>query len=398
MSQAVIAGMLCLAISILSPDQDDGAAAPRSVEWVFSVESAQPPDSDLLERWDKRAAEAQSDLEKFDVKLASANWILSRHISAAVSRVLLRTDKKEDRDQIAKALTASQIYLDDADQLWAKIVKSGDLPDAYESTRAKNLSSLRIFHDVFKSLWPAAEMTIDAREEAMREAANQLSIVLKDDRKDVLAAAQLWQGYLYVQRGKLAGALELWPRTLEPLNAPYGVNLYMRLMQCRTLVQKDQAYTAGVALILNLEQAAVRRMSDAQMGVESQATVAFVRRQFFNEWRKKLTDEGELDRAAWCSRMVEALDVDHDPGDGVVKMLPMEFAAPDFVELDKAIARLNEPVQRNTSKQSAESESIEANEKTPAASREDENTNSDEDDPEEDDTEVDDNSPDNPGG
>ena len=388
MLHAVIVGTLCLITSFLAPDQEAGQASPRSVQWVLSSESQPPPDAGLLERWELRSAEAQSDLEKFDVKLASANWILNRQICAPVSRLLLRADQNEDRDLIVSALSAAQLHLDDAEKLWAKILKSGDLPDAYDSMRAKNLSGLRIIHDVFNSMWPATEIGKDARNEALREAANQLSILLKDDRDEVSAAAQLWQGYLYVERGRLAGALELWPRTLGTLSVPFGVNLYTRLMQCRTLVQNDQAYTAGVALLLNLEQTAGRFMSDAQKSVEAQATIAYVRRQFLTEWRKKLTDEGELDRAAWCSRMVEALDVAHDPGDGVVKMLPMEFAAPDFVILDKAIAKLKVPAKRPASTSSNASGETDPTHNLPGASEESEDTN----------PEVDDIPEDNPGG
>ncbi|GJM23725.1 MAG: hypothetical protein DHS20C16_01400 [Phycisphaerae bacterium] len=380
MSHAFIAGLLCLTTAFLSPDQDGGTASPRSVQWVLSSDSKPLPDVGLLERWAARETEAQSELEKFDVKLASANWILSRQISGSVSRVLLRADKKDDRDQIEAALSSAQILLDDAEGLWAKVLKSGELPDAYDSTRAKNLSGLRVMHDVFRSMWPKVETTEDARKEAMREAANQLSILLKDERKEVSAAAQLWQGYLYAARGNLAGALQLWPRTLEPISVPYGVNLYTRLMQCRTIVKKDQAYTAGVALLLNLEQTVVRRISDADESVEAQATVAFIRRQFFTEWRKKLTEEGELDRAAWCSRMVETIDVDHDPGDGVVKMLPMESAAPDFVKLDKAIARLNEPAKREPSAQPEKDDVPESPKKSTKYSEENEDTDSEEDD------------------
>lgn len=380
MSYTIIAGLMCLTTALMAPDQDNTGTPPRTVQWVLSTRDVATSDTNLLERWDAAAEKAQSELEKFDVKLASANWLLNRRIGIPVSRVLLRTDTEDDRNTIVHALTEAQTRLDEADALWTKIVKAGELPDAYDSKRAKDLRGLRIMHDTFESLWPAKEITKEARDEAMRNAANDLSDLLIDDRNDVLAAAQLWQGYLYVQRGKSDGALELWPRTLVQLNVPFSVNLYTRLMQCRTLVEKEQTYTAGVALLLNLEQAAVMRMSDAQMSIEAQATIAFVRRQFFTDWRKKLTDEGELDRAAWCSRMVEALDVEHDPGDGVAKMLPMAFAAPDFVMIDKAIARLDEPAKREVTPQSSDADRAKSGDNPTAASEESEDDNPQEED------------------
>ncbi|MCA9250933.1 MAG: hypothetical protein R3E58_05755 [Phycisphaerae bacterium] len=370
----VVASLLCLATSFLAPDQDGTATAPRSVQWMLPTDENQSVSGALLERWDKRSDDAQSDLEKFDVKLASANWLLSRQIAVPASRVLLGLATKSDLDQIGDALNAAQTRLDAADEFWAKVVKSGELADAHDSERAKNLDGLHIMHDAFKSLWPTDNIESDDRDESMRNAANRLSTLLINDRMDVLAAAQLWQGYLYIERGKLDGALELWPKTLSPLSPPFSVNLYTRLIQCRTAVQKDHVYTAGVALLTNLEQSAIRRMSDAQMAVEAQATVAFVRRQLLANWRKKLSDEGELDRAAWCSQMVEKLDVDHDQGNGTVKMLALEFAAPDFVNLDRAILQLDEPPKRSPSTRIADDDAADMPAKDVTTSGENEDT------------------------
>ncbi len=335
-----------LAALILAPDPDGSSDSPRIVRWVLATKNPVQSDASLVEQWQKRAATAQSEFEEFDVRLTAANWLLSRRISAPVSRILLGIESEDDKKVIEDALDAAKDEIKKAEDLWAKIVKSDELPNAHDSKRAKDLIGIGIFFDVFNSLWAEDNSSKETRDESLREAANRLSLLLIEDRKDIVAAAQLWQGYAYTQRGRLKGALELWPRTLVHVKPPHGVSLYARLMQCKTLVEKDQTYAAGVTLLLNLEQNVGYSIADGKKSAEAQGAVAFVRRQFVRAWRKKLMDEGELDRATWLSQMIETLDVSHDPGDGVVQMLAMEFAAPEFVDLDKTIARLNEPPKR----------------------------------------------------
>jgi hypothetical protein len=243
-----------------------------------------------------RAATATEAPQVVEFNLAAANLILAQELEPFASRALLGLGQPEDAPAARATLGAARACLASA----AGALEGWTDGDPKDVTPYRDWhETLDAFATALETVWPAEG---NAAAPAERRGTVALAALLEHDRRDVAAAALLWQAVLYRLTDRADRALELLPRATDRVErAAAAYDFQARLLRCRLLADRgDRA--AACALLLQVEERVPDWFRDDEARAEALNGVTLVRTQILEQWRAALDPTGAAAERAWCDR------------------------------------------------------------------------------------------------
>ncbi len=167
----------------------------------------------------------------------------------------------------------------------------------------------------------------DADTDAVRAAASELSVLLEESDKRVVAAAALWQGCLRNRTSEPSRVLTLLaPALADPTPEGMPFALFARLLRCRVLAAED-GHAVALALLTQIDERCERWFTDDSDRANARRTIALVRMNILAAWYDRLTKPEDSAARQWCADRIEMLKTEYF-SDGPPVILPIAPAVP----------------------------------------------------------------------
>lgn len=314
---------------------------PAELEWLLSPSHypSEIGDEAAYRRWAReqraellaKAKRAGDPILAAQFRLAAANHILAREVEPFISRWLLDISKPDDVDGIRTGLAEAREQL----KLAAEALAGEPAGDAGHDAPAR--STLETLEALAGALEAISAEDSDATASARQAAATALAVLLEDDRKDVAAAALLWQAVLYRQTGQTERAFQLLPTATERLSRDGRRHqFHTRLLRCRMLADRG-SYAAAGSLLLRIEENTADWFTEEAEQDAAANTAILMRLQVVEKWRSLLDPAAESSEIAWCDRTSARLRAALAEQRNPVPLLGLDLAIPILAKPPEAV-------------------------------------------------------------
>jgi hypothetical protein len=274
--------------------------------------------------------------KKMAARLTAANWELAAAAATPVSYILLGFEAPTHRDQLRELTQAANQHFRQVDE---QLEAAGDLPDDQADALALHLMRLRAFAQILAALAESADVDADADADAEKSIDDMLTataILLEDSRPDVVATAELYQGFLLGRAGRSERALKIlkWatagvaPGTTE--FAVMGKLVRLRLLNASGMTD------AAWALSLRLGEQLPDWISSKPVIAEARAGLALLRLDTMTQARDRAKTAGNEDESKWLTDRIQSLDEElfseNPPAEGLFRL---SFAVPMLTKIER---------------------------------------------------------------
>jgi len=323
------------------------SSQPAQIRWLLS-RSVYPDGIDdeasylnqvrsRRERYASLALDSSIPQQVVESELAAANLILAHEIESFVSRRVLGLKQPEDDVAVRAALASARLRLESAAQAlkrWgeAPVGSAVRTPGVTPGEDYGNLlETLQAFTTALEAVW--TECDRDAALPTQRHGAIALAVLLEHERKDVAAAATLWQAVLYHQMGRADKALQLLPLATERIHTDArAYQLFARFLRCRLIADRGGHATA-CSLLLQTEERIFDWFETDAMRSEATNAAMLMRLQMLEQWRDAMNPTTEADEIAWCTRTADKIRNNLTLGGDEVRLLRLGQAVPMMMEM-----------------------------------------------------------------
>ena len=330
------------------------ATQPAEPEWTLA-RGHRPPvaqEDEAFLAWcrekrlglETKARSAPDSSTAIHFHLAAANLALALEIEPYVSRSILGIERPDDGPRIRSGLDAADTQL----KLVADALRTASDTEAEKlAGERETWETLQAFATAFNAIWSGSSAEEIAA--ARQNSAAELAVHLEADRKDVAAAALMWQAVLYAKLGQPDRVFQLLPEVTARVGREARTfQFHARLLRCRMVADRG-GYTAAAALLLQVEEKANEWFTveaDQQAAVHA---AMLHRLQVLDRWRTALQSTTQPDESVWCQEAAARLKRDAVAEGNPVFVLGLEKSIPIIAPPPDA----PEPLEREDAKPEA---------------------------------------------
>ncbi|MEE9293924.1 MAG: hypothetical protein V3W34_03020 [Phycisphaerae bacterium] len=287
--------------------------------------------ADRAQQLMEAAGTAEESKQRIKLRLAAINWVLASQCEPPMSRRLQHIGTPHDRE-LVKELTRQglkelEVVRAELERFTAPLEHDQDAADGFESSIELLASFAEALHACVTQASEPDAGTI------YRKAALKLSVYLEDDRRQVAAAARLWQGVLYGKAERIDRSLRLLPLPSEPTgHHALRYDFFARLLRCRHLARR-QAFAAAWSLLLTLEERSQEWFVTLRSRSEAGRATALARLELCTGWSNHREGPSRQATKAWCDELTAQMRDTYLPPDGEHSVTRLAAAAPTIMEI-----------------------------------------------------------------
>ena len=274
--------------------------------------------------------DASDPAKQMDARLTAANWELAAAAATPVSYILIGIDSPSHANQLRGLTQAATQLLDQVDE---QLEAADQVPDDEADALSLKLMRLRAFAQILASLADSAE---GKAEKSVNDMLTSTAILLEDSRADIVATAELYQGFMLGQSGRPERGLKilkLATAKVAPGTKPFAVmGKLVRLRLLNAAGMTDAAW----ALSLRLGEQLSDWVRSKPTLAETRAGLTLLRLDTMTQARDRAKIAGDEDEVKWIADRIQSLDAEWSSQDSQADgVLRLNLAVPMLSKIER---------------------------------------------------------------